>query len=154
MRRQLLVLIFILLAVQIVAAEEPSKPRTSSTRAASKHEERTPPVIEFDKLVEEGDRRYAKFRLTNPGDKVATYAGPSRNNPSVVFYTPHNLTRKLVNFWEYWSGCGLDKRMHIFEIRPGEEVEFKIALPKNPKPFRLSSEILTTPNFSAVVEVD
>src|SRR5688572_30354626 len=86
--------------------------------AADERDEYATPVIEFDKIVEERGRKFACFRLTNPTDKMARYAGPAKNSPSVVFYTPHDLTRRRINFFEHWSWCGNCNRIREFKLAP------------------------------------
>jgi len=117
--------------------------------SASKY---TAPVIEFDRLVEEDGRRIARFRLTNPTDRIARYAGPKQSSPSVVFYTPDDLTRKRVNFFEHWSWCGNCNRIQSFELQPGQFVECQVIVPSEPTRFRLSTELVSEPNYTPLIE--
>src|SRR5688572_7682947 len=75
----------------------------SSPEPPKPQEPAVAPVILFDKLIDEGEKQYAVFRLTNPTDKVAEYVGPRPKSPSFVVFFPDTLTRKHVHFWEYWS---------------------------------------------------
>src|SRR5687767_7947449 len=109
------------------------------------------PVMEFDKIIQKDGRQIAYFRLANPTDSVARYLGPAKSRPSLTLYTPHNLTRKHVNFIEYWSFCGNCTRIREFDLAAGETVECQVALPNQLAPFRLKTAF-TESEFTPIIE--
>jgi len=133
-----------------IGADGPTESKAMDSSAVAEKPEA--PTIEFQKLIEVNGQKVVCFRLTNGSQQIVRYTGREESSPSVALYTPHNLTRTWVNYFEHWSFCANCNRIRTFELGPGQSVECRVVLPHNLAPFRLATELLSEPNYSPLIQ--